>query len=132
MEPSQPAAARYHLQRILGVTFGMAVGRFDYPRRSYIGGAVLCLKAAAFLLDLRPGNVGYSGVAAGAAGMPSLREIPDWDAVAAAWREQLLQLLQDHLTGAASLATAAASCRHCHLPALCRRAAVEDAEADDE
>ncbi len=43
---------------------------------------------AALLLDLRPGNVGYSGVAAGEAGMPALREIPDWNATAAAWRQQ--------------------------------------------
>jgi probable DNA repair protein len=88
--------------------------------------------AAAFLLDLRPGRVQYTGVAASAAGMPSLKEIPDWSATAAAWRAQLLQLLQEHLHGDAPLASATATCRHCHLPALCRRAADEDAESDDE
>ncbi len=64
--------------------------------------------------------------------MPALRQIPDWNATAAAWRQQLLQLLQDHLSGDAPLASSAATCRHCHLPALCRRAADEDGEAEDE
>jgi ATP-dependent helicase/nuclease subunit B len=88
--------------------------------------------AATFLLDLRPGNVGYTGVAASEAGMPSLKAIPDWSATSAVWRQQLLQLLQEHLQGDAPLASSATTCRHCHLPALCRRAADEDAESDDE
>ncbi len=90
--------------------------------------------SAALLFGLAPADLGYSGVAANAAlAGPGVKPIEDWDAAAALWREELLQLLQAHLTGAAPLAVARDACRYCHLPALCRRAPQdEDPESVDE
>jgi hypothetical protein len=88
---------------------------------------------AAALFSLKPGEVGISGIAAPPVALPGMKPIGDWPGAAAQWERELLQLLAAHLDGSGTLASDSAACRHCHLPALCRRVALEDAEdgADD-
>jgi probable DNA repair protein len=89
--------------------------------------------AAAVLFSLKPGEVGLAGIAAtDGVELPSIRHVDDWDALTAAWPRQLLQLITNHLAGEGTLAHDRNVCRHCHLPALCRRAAEEDLELSDE
>jgi probable DNA repair protein len=88
--------------------------------------------AAAALLAMKPGELRYAGVAAAADLLPGMKTVEEWGATSAQWRDELLQLLALHLSGGAQLAGSIASCRYCHLPALCRRAAVDDLEQDDE
>jgi RecB family exonuclease len=84
--------------------------------------------SAAALFSLKPGNEKLAGVSAGSTAPAGFKPVADWDALAGQWRQQLLQLLTDHLSGSGQLARSPDACRHCHLPALCRRAAMEDLE----
>jgi probable DNA repair protein len=88
---------------------------------------------AAALFSLKPGEVGISGIASPDVALPGMKPLGDWPAAAAQWQRGLLQLLSAHLEGSSTLAQDPATCRHCHLPALCRRVALEDVEegADD-
>jgi len=85
----------------------------------------------AALFGLKPGNQRLAGVSAGSTAPTGFKPIADWDALVAQWREQLLQLLADHLSGSGQLARSPDACRHCHLPALCRRAAIEEMEDEE-
>jgi probable DNA repair protein len=87
---------------------------------------------AAALFSLKPGDEGFAGITADTAAFPALKPVDDWQAQSAQWQQQLLQLLADHVAGDGTLARDHEACRHCHLPALCRRAAVEDLEDADE
>ena len=88
---------------------------------------------AAALFSLKPGEIAMAGVAAAAGTMlPGMRPIEDWESTTARWQRELLELLAAHLTGGATLARDHDACRHCHLSALCRRAALEDLEDADE
>jgi probable DNA repair protein len=88
---------------------------------------------AAALFSLKPDELGLAGVgSAQGAALPGLRPIGEWEAQASQWQQQLLQLITEHLAGDGTLARAHEACRHCHLPALCRRAALEDLEEADE
>jgi len=89
--------------------------------------------SSAALLGVQPDAPAFSGVAApDIPALPGLKPVADWNAMAAQWQQQLLQLLAAHLDGSGLLACDHAACRYCHLPALCRRAAVEDLEDADE
>jgi RecB family exonuclease len=88
--------------------------------------------AAAALLAMKPAELRYAGVSTADGLLPDMKTLEDWDATSAQWRDELLQLLAMHLAGTATLAKSVASCRYCHLTALCRRAAVDDLEQDDE
>lgn len=88
---------------------------------------------AATLLTLRPAELGFSGISAGTQ-LPQarLKPVENWPAVQEQWQLALADLLQAHLSGAATLATDVSACRSCHLPALCRRAGADEQEPDDE
>jgi hypothetical protein len=88
---------------------------------------------AAALFSLKPGEVGISGIATPGLALPGMKPLDDWQGAGAQWERELLQLLAAHLAGSGTLARDPAACRHCHLPALCRRVALEDADegADD-
>lgn len=91
--------------------------------------------AAAALLNLHPARASFSGVLARDGLLPGrLHVIGEFQQIAATWREQLQRLMAAHLAGDATLARNRQACRHCHLPALCRRAgadAADDAAAED-
>jgi ATP-dependent helicase/nuclease subunit B len=87
--------------------------------------------SAAMLFSLKPGDEGFAGVASMAAA-DGLKQVEDLRERAVLWQQQLLQLIADHVAGDGTLAREHDACRHCHLPALCRRAAVEDIEDADE
>jgi len=88
---------------------------------------------AAALFGLKPGEVGASGISAvPVSPLPGLKPVDDWASAAARWNSELLELLASHLGGSGTLALDHAACRHCHLPALCRRGALEDLEEGDE
>lgn len=88
---------------------------------------------SAALLSVQPDAPAFSGVAApDDPALPGLKTVADWEAMAGQWQQQLLDLLAAHLSGSGTLATDHAACRYCHLPALCRRASVEDQEDADE
>jgi hypothetical protein len=61
-----------------------------------------------------------------------LKPVEGWPAMQEQWQSALASLLQAHLSGAATLASDAAVCRSCHLPALCRRTGADEQEPDDE
>jgi hypothetical protein len=89
--------------------------------------------SSAALLSVKPGAPAFSGVVASdAAALPGLKTVEDWSAMAGQWQRQLLDIVAAHIAGTGTLAADHAACRYCHLPALCRRAAVEDLEDDDE
>lgn len=89
--------------------------------------------SAAALLSLDPHEPEFRGVtAAEVSAPPGLRSVEEWSAMSGQWQQQLLELLGAYLEGAGTLASERASCRYCHLPGLCRRAAVEDLESGDE
>lgn len=74
------------------------------------------------LLSLNPAEPGYTGAAAEAPGWPGRwKSVPDWPAQRALWRTELDRLLVEHLQGQAAVTPLRDACRHCHLPALCRR-----------
>ena len=88
---------------------------------------------AAALLGLKHSKFGYSGVAAAASPLPArLKPVADWGAAVAGWEGALLGLMRAHLSGEAGLAVDARVCLDCHLPALCRRAGLDDPESGDE
>jgi probable DNA repair protein len=88
---------------------------------------------AAALFSLKPGEVGISGIATAGLALPGVKPLDDWQGAGAQWEHELLELLASHLAGSGTLARDPAICRHCHLAALCRRVALEDADegADD-
>lgn len=88
--------------------------------------------SAAMLFSLKPGDEGFAGIASSTTGIEGLKPVEDLRERAAHWQQQLLQLLAEHVAGDGTLARDQKACRHCHLPALCRRAAVEDIEDADE
>lgn len=88
--------------------------------------------AAAALLAMKPADLRYAGVSAREGLLPDMKPVEDWDNTSRQWRDELLQLLAMHLAGGAQLAASIASCRYCHLTALCRRAAVDDQDPEDE
>lgn len=83
---------------------------------------------AAALFSLKPGEVGISGVAMPGVALPGVKPLEDWTTAGAQWQRELLELLTAHIEGSGTLAVDPATCRHCHLSALCRRAALEDIE----
>jgi hypothetical protein len=88
---------------------------------------------AAALLSLDPHEPEFQGVTAAATpALPGMKAVEEWNAMSGQWQHQLLELLNAHLGGSGTLAREHASCRYCHLPALCRRAAVLDLENGDE
>ncbi len=87
----------------------------------------------AALLSLKPETPEFSGVAArDSDAIAGLKPVEAWDEMAAAWQQQLHELISNHLAGAGTLARDHGACRFCHLPALCRRAAVEDLEDQED
>ncbi len=87
---------------------------------------------AAALFSLKPGDEGFAGITAHPAAFAGLKPVEDWNARTAHWQQQLLQLIAEHVAGDGTLAREHETCRHCHLSALFRRAAVEDIEDSDE
>jgi probable DNA repair protein len=78
---------------------------------------------------VRAGETGYAGIARDPAafggiasfGVDAPRDYASWDELLAAWRERLLALAAEYVSGDARLAPdPATACRHCHLAALCR------------
>lgn len=87
--------------------------------------------SAAALLNLHPHEACFAGVAAREGILEEgLERLEDWDGTQRRWQEQLVALMQQHLSGEATLTVDRRACERCHLPALCRRAgedAVEEA-----
>jgi ATP-dependent helicase/nuclease subunit B len=88
--------------------------------------------SAATLFSLKAGEEGFAGIASASTMFTGLKPVEGWSERAAHWQQQLLQLIAAHVAGDGTLARDHKACRHCHLPALCRRAAVEDIEDADE
>jgi probable DNA repair protein len=85
----------------------------------------------AALLSLSPAKLGYSGVALDTTGLPKrFKPIADWDATAQQWYAEIAQLVQQHMSGTASITPAKGACRYCHLPSLCRKGGLTDDEDD--
>lgn len=74
------------------------------------------------LLSMNPVDPGYSGAAMEVQGWPGKwKSVPDWPTQRELWRAELQRLLQQHVQGDAAVTPLRDACRHCHLPALCRR-----------
>jgi hypothetical protein len=74
------------------------------------------------LLSLSPVEPGYTGAAMEVQGWPGKwKSVPDWPVQRELWRAELERLLQQHVQGDAAVTPLRDACRHCHLPALCRR-----------
>jgi ATP-dependent helicase/nuclease subunit B len=87
---------------------------------------------AALLLSLKPARLEYAGVSGMEEPFPGrLKTVADWAATRQAWQQELQALVAQHLAGTATLAVSTEACRHCHLPAFCRRRGAADA-ADEE
>src|SRR5690606_35323010 len=85
---------------------------------------------AAALLTLHPSEPQFHGVTAREGVLAAgLRPVDTWQQAQQQWQTQLAALMQQHLSGEATLTHDRAACIRCHLPALCRRAGV-DADAD--
>lgn len=88
---------------------------------------------AAALLNLHPWEPQFAGVTARDGLLPDgLHQLDDWDQAQQQWQQQLLALMQQHLSGDATLTRDRQACIRCHLPALCRRAGADETEASDE
>ncbi|MEO8314570.1 MAG: PD-(D/E)XK nuclease family protein [Pseudomonadota bacterium] len=91
----------------------------------------------ALLLSLKPAKLEYAGVTGSGEPLPGrVKTVDDWSLVRQAWENELQSLVTQHLAGIATLATSTEACRHCHLPAFCRRrgaadAALEEGTADE-
>lgn len=86
---------------------------------------------AAALLDLNPGEPKFLGVGGNEGILPlGLRQVDDWARAGDSWQQQLVALMQQHLSGDATLTRDPAACKACHLPALCRKTG-EEVEDDD-
>ncbi|MEO6185703.1 MAG: PD-(D/E)XK nuclease family protein, partial [Steroidobacteraceae bacterium] len=87
--------------------------------------------SAAVLLSLKPADLKYAGAATNTQMLPGrIQAVADWPAAEGQWRIALARLMQEHIDGGIELAASLDACRHCHLPALCRRVvATEPAEA---
>ncbi len=83
------------------------------------------------LLSMNPVDPGYTGAAMEVQGWPGKwKSVPEWSTQRELWRAELQRLLQQHVQGDAAVTPLRDACRHCHLPALCRRgdaAVAEDA-----
>lgn len=89
--------------------------------------------SAAALLNLHPYEPGFSGVTARAGLLADdLHDIEDWSRTQQQWQQQLLALMEQHLSGEATLTRDRKVCARCHLPALCRRAGADVLENSDE
>jgi ATP-dependent helicase/nuclease subunit B len=87
----------------------------------------------ALLLGLKPARLEYAGVSAIDETIPGrVKPVSDWPAALHAWERELQALLQRHLAGEATLAASTEACRHCHLPAFCRRRGAADAALEEE
>lgn len=87
--------------------------------------------SAAALLQLKPSGPAISGIVAKDGMLPGrVQQVEDWQPLQQQWQQSLLALLARHLSGEATLTRDRGNCRHCHLPALCRRAGADVAEAE--
>ena len=86
--------------------------------------------AGVALLELVAHKARYVGAAASAAVLPGLKPVAEWAACNDSWQHALVALMQQHLSGEATLTRDPAVCRRCHLPALCRRAGDDAADAE--
>lgn len=74
------------------------------------------------LLSMNPVEPGYTGAAMQVQGWPGKwKSVPDWPTQRELWRGELERLLLQHVQGDAAVTPLRDACRHCHLPALCRR-----------
>jgi probable DNA repair protein len=89
--------------------------------------------SAAALLSLHPHEPKFLGLTAREGILDDgLAAVEDWDATQRGWQEWLVALMQQHLSGEATLTVDRKVCARCHLPALCRRAGEEAMEDADE
>lgn len=85
--------------------------------------------SAAALLSLHPWDAAFAGVTAHDGLLhEGLKSVEDWEGTQQLWQQQLLVLLQQHLSGEATLTVDRRMCERCHLPALCRRAGADAEE----
>ncbi|MEW5708532.1 MAG: PD-(D/E)XK nuclease family protein [Pseudomonadota bacterium] len=78
--------------------------------------------AAVAFARVRPGDMGFRGVAAGEVGIPGVVAHPDWEALLDGWRRTLEALAQAFAAGFARVDPKRypATCRHCDQGPLCR------------
>jgi len=73
------------------------------------------------LLSLSPRKPGFKGAAADKSLLPpGIRELPDWEAEALRWNEEIGQLVTRFVGGDAQVDPLKDACLYCHLPSLCR------------
>jgi ATP-dependent helicase/nuclease subunit B len=105
--------------------------------------AVYCMALAAqqlpvrgaLFLSLKPGALEFVGAADPQLALPKpIKPAENWDSALQSWQTEVLTLVTRHLAGDARVEPSSKACKHCHLPALCRKSnsLVEDPEAAQE